>query len=69
MKHQRNLLELIPCWVRVMIILGFLGLVWGNPVLTSVGNQEVPVAEDPQILWKVQSSQNTIYLAGSIHVL
>ena len=69
MKHQRNLLELIPCWVRAMIILGFLGLVWGNPVLTSVGNQEVPVAEDPQILWKVQSSQNTIYLAGSIHVL
>ena len=69
MKHQRNLLEMIPCWVRAMIMFGFLGLVWGNPVLTSVGAQEVPAAENPQILWKVQSSQNTIYLAGSIHVL
>jgi uncharacterized protein YbaP (TraB family) len=69
MKHQRNLLELIPCWVRAMIMLGFLGLVWGNPVLTSVGDQEGAATENPQILWKVQSSQNTIYLAGSIHVL
>ncbi|TFG65556.1 MAG: TraB/GumN family protein, partial [Nitrospirales bacterium] len=30
---------------------------------------EVPVVESAQILWKVQSPQNTIYLAGSIHVL
>ena len=69
MKHQRNLLELIPYWVRAMIMLGFLGVVLGNPALTSVSAQEVPAAENPQILWKAQSSQNTIYLAGSIHVL
>ncbi len=69
MKHRRNLLEFIPCWVRAMIMLGFLGLVWVTPALTPVSAQEVPAVEGPQILWKVQSSQNTIYLAGSIHVL
>jgi uncharacterized protein len=69
MKHQRNLLNLIPCWVRVMIMLGFLGLGWSSSALPSFGAQEVPATENLQILWKVQSSQNTIYLAGSIHVL
>jgi uncharacterized protein YbaP (TraB family) len=69
MKHQERVFEMIPCWVRAMIMLVFLGLVWGNPALTSVGAQEVSVADNLKILWKVQSSQNTIYLAGSIHVL
>ena len=48
----------------------------GNVVYTdrppeggAVGAQEVSTADDPQILWKVESSQNSIYLAGSIHVL
>ena len=60
---------MIPRCVRSMLMLGILGGVWCSPVLPSVGEQEVPAAENPQILWKVQSSQNTIYLAGSIHVL
>jgi len=38
----------------------------GAPVLA--GAQEVS-AQSPHILWKVQSSHNTIYLLGSIHVL
>ena len=69
MANQRKVFEMIPCWVRAVIMLGFLGLFWGSPALTSVGTQEVPAADNPKILWKVQSSQNTIYLAGSIHVL
>ena len=69
MKHQQKVFEMIPCCVRAMIMLCILGLVWGSPMLTSVGAQEVPAAVNPKILWKVQSSQNTIYLAGSIHVL
>ena len=69
MKHQQKDLKMIPRCVRSMIMLGILGVVWCSPVLPSVGEQEVPAAENPQILWKVQSSQNTIYLAGSIHVL
>jgi len=69
MTLQQKVFEMIPCWVRAVIMLGFLGLFWGSPALTSVGAQEVPAADNPKILWKVQSSQNTIYLAGSIHVL
>jgi uncharacterized protein YbaP (TraB family) len=69
MKHQQKVFEMIPCCVRAMIMLCILGLVCGSPTLTSVGAQEVPAAVNPKILWKVQSSQNTIYLAGSIHVL
>ena len=69
MKQQPNLLELTSCWVRAVLMLGTLSIVWGHPVLTSVSAQEVQGAKDPQILWQVQSSQNTVYLAGSIHVL
>jgi len=70
MKHQqKKVFEMIPYCVRAMIMLGFLGLVWGNPALVAGGTQEVPAAESPQILWKVQSPQNAIFLAGSIHVL
>lgn len=69
MKYPQKVVAMFPNSVRTMIMIGFLCVAWGHPVLTSVGAQEVPAAEGPQILWKVQSSQNTIYLAGSIHVL
>ena len=69
MKHQQKVFDMIPCCVRAMIMLCILGLIWGSPTLTSVGAQEVPAAVNTKIWWKVQSSQNTISLAGSIHVL
>ena len=69
MRHQRKVREMIPCVVRTVIMLVVFGLVWGNPALALVGAQEVAAADGPQILWKVESSQNSIYLAGSIHVL
>jgi uncharacterized protein YbaP (TraB family) len=69
MRHQQKVFEMIPWCFRAMIMLGFLGLVWCNPALAAGGTQEVPAGESPQILWKVQSPQNTIFLAGSIHVL
>jgi hypothetical protein len=69
MKHQPNVCGMIPYGIRMIGILCFVGLAWNSLPLTSVGAQEIVVAESPKILWKVQSSQNTIYLAGSIHVL
>ena len=69
MTYQQKNFEIFPCCFRAMILLALLGVVWGSFVLPSVSSQEVPAAGDPQILWKVQSSKNTIYLAGSIHVL
>ena len=69
MKHQQKVFEMTPCCIRAMILFVFLGLIWDSPALASVGAQEVPAVESQQILWKVQSPQNTIYLAGSIHVL
>ena len=69
MTHQQKIFEIIPCCVRAMIMLCIFGVVWGSPALTSIGAQEVSASDKPKMLWKVQSSQNTIYLAGSIHVL
>ena len=69
MKHQPKTPGMIPFCIRMGCILVFYVLVWGSLAPTSVGAQEISVAESPQILWKVQSPKNTIYLAGSIHVL
>lgn len=69
MAHQQKVVGMIFWSSRTLVMLGFLGLVWGNLALATDGTQEVTTPESPQILWKVQSSQNTIYLAGSIHVL
>ncbi len=41
----------------------------GHVACATDGPSDTPAAEARQILWKVQSPQNTIYLAGSIHVL
>ena len=46
-----------------------LALFWVHPPQATDSPQKVPIVESPQILWKVQSPQNTVYLAGSIHVL
>ncbi len=64
-----KVMEIISCMVRSLTMLVVVGLVWGNPALAIKDAQEFLIGENPQILWKVQSSQNTIYLAGSIHVL
>jgi len=69
LKHQQQGRGLIPYSVRTMILLVFGVLIWCSPAPTAVAGQEIPDAESRQILWKAQSSQNTVYLAGSIHVL
>ena len=69
MKHQQKVFKMTHSCIRAMALFVFWGLVWVSPALASVGAQEVPAVESQQILWKVQSPQNTIYLAGSIYVL
>ncbi len=67
MRHQLHVSGLARCSIRAMIV--FLGLFWIGPTFAVGGDQNTSVVESPQILWKVQSPKNTIYLAGSIHVL
>lgn len=56
-------------WTRTIIVLLLVGALWGGgaPVLACA--QDVAAPQSRHILWKVQSSHNTIYLLGSIHVL
>ena len=44
-------------------------LIWGYATFAAAGPQAASVVESSKVLWKVQSRQNTIFLAGSIHVL
>ena len=69
MIHREKMMGLIFCGIRALIILVVVGLVCGNPALATEAEPGVRRGENPQILWKVQSPQNTIFLAGSIHVL
>lgn len=69
MTHQQKMVKRMFCGVQILSLFVALMLLWGNPALTASSPPEVPIARSPQILWKVQSAQNTIYLAGSIHVL
>ncbi|MDH5427594.1 MAG: TraB/GumN family protein [Nitrospirota bacterium] len=55
--------------VGVWSLFGFFILLGGCSTLTAHSTQDVPVIERPHILWKVASPKNTIYLAGSIHVM
>ncbi len=55
--------------IRVINQFVLVTLLWGSAACSSVVAQDIPVSESHQILWKVQSPQNTVYLAGSIHVL
>ena len=50
MKHQPKVRGMIPYCIRMICILVFLGLAWDSLALTSVGAQEIVVAENPQIL-------------------
>jgi hypothetical protein len=50
-------------------VLLLLSVLWGEKAPVLAGPQEVAAPQSRHILWKVQSSYNTIYLLGSIHVL
>lgn len=69
MTYQQKMMKRISCVVRILNLFVVLTLLYGTPALAVGGTHAVPAAEHPQILWKVQSPQNTIFLAGSIHVL
>ena len=63
------MLKRVICRVGLWSLLATLGLLCGNLALAADAQQVSPNAKTLKILWKVQSPQNTIYLAGSIHVL
>ncbi len=69
MSYLPKVKAMIPCIVRTLGMLLVVGLVCSHTILASDGEQEVLRTRDSKILWKVQSPQNTVYLAGSIHVL
>jgi uncharacterized protein YbaP (TraB family) len=50
-------------------VLFLLSVLWSEKAPVLAGPQEVAAPQSRHILWKVQSSHNTIYLLGSIHVL
>jgi hypothetical protein len=50
-------------------VLLLLSVLWGEKAPVLADPQEVAAPRSHHILWKVQSSHNTIYLLGSIHVL
>jgi len=56
-------------WSRTIIVLWLVSVLWGGGAPVLVGAQEVAAPKSRHILWKVQSSHNSIYLLGSIHVL
>jgi len=62
--HQLQVIAMIPCVVRTLIMSVVMGLVLGNHALVSADVQEFHGAEKPQILWKVQSAQNIIVSIG-----
>ncbi|MEX0828636.1 MAG: TraB/GumN family protein [Nitrospirales bacterium] len=69
MTQQQQMVDPILFHICTWNLLVMVLLLWGQPALASQTLPEIPVVQSPQILWKIQSSQNTIYLAGSIHVL
>ena len=69
MTPQQKNVKQISFGVQAFCLFVILVLLCSHLALGAQSRLEVPVGESPQILWKVQSPQNTIYLAGSIHVL
>ncbi len=69
MPHRITMLKRIICLLGLWSLFATLGLFCGNLALAADVHQVSPNAKTPKILWKVQSPQNSIYLAGSIHVL
>lgn len=51
------------------LVLLLVSVWWGGGAPALVGAQDVTAPKSRHILWKVQSSSNTIYILGSIHVL
>lgn len=69
MTFQKRLANALVVQVGAWSVLGLLVLFWGCSTLTAYSTQDIPVTDSSHILWKIQSPQNTIYLAGSIHVM
>ncbi len=69
MTHPQEMVKKISCVVQTLSLFVVLIVFWCHTALAVDPPQAVPVTESSQILWKVQSQQNTIFLAGSIHVL
>lgn len=56
-------------WSRTIIVLLAVSVLWGGGPTAQVGAQDVAAPRSRHIMWKVQSSENIIYILGSIHVL
>ena len=69
MAYQPKVVKKIWSWVQIVNLFLLLALPWGSPALAAVGVPEDSDAQSRHILWKVRSPRNTIFLAGSIHVL
>ncbi len=69
MPYRITMLNRVICQVWLWSLFATLGLFCGSLALAADAHHVSPNAKTPKILWKVQSPQNTIYLAGSIHVL
>ena len=69
MTHQQEMAKRKSCVLQTLSLFIVLMVFWVTPALAVDRPQALPVTEHPQILWKIQSPQNTIYLVGSIHVL
>ena len=69
MSYRKEMLKCFTYRVWACGLFVVLALSLGNFACAANGPHEPLVAESGKILWKVQSPQNTIYLAGSIHVL
>ncbi len=55
--------------VYATAIVVFVGLVWAEITFSEIAAHDLSSSSGRHVLWKVQSQQNTVYLAGSIHVL
>ncbi len=70
MNYPRNMMENIFCSVRTLIIcVVVVGLFGNNPAQAIDDLPQASPRKGQQILWKVESPLNTVFLAGSIHVL
>ena len=56
-------------WSGTTFVLVLVCVLWGGGAPALVGAHDVAAPQSPHILWKVQSSSNTLYILGSIHVL
>lgn len=69
MTHHQKKMNRISCRSQALSLLLVFMFVWGFPPQMAASSQGIPGTEGSKVLWKVQSQQNTVFLAGSIHVL